>query len=70
MDTYHRWMEVVVPVSLIGLPSLAVPCGFGAAGLPTGMQIFGPTGSDARMLAIGQAYHEATDWPGVAPPAL
>ncbi|MFZ0097245.1 MAG: amidase [Gemmobacter sp.] len=69
MDTYHRWMEVVVPVSLIGLPSLAVPCGFGASGLPTGMQIFGPTGTDARILAIGQAYHQATDWPGVAPPA-
>ncbi len=69
MDTYHRWMEVVVPVSLIGLPSLAVPCGFGAAGLPTGMQIIGPTGSDARMLAIGQAYHQATNWPGVTPPA-
>jgi amidase len=23
MDTYHRWMEVVVPVSLIGLPALS-----------------------------------------------
>lgn len=42
MDTYHRWMEVVVPVSLIGLPSLCVPAGFGAAGLPTGLQLIGP----------------------------
>ncbi|MCA0273624.1 MAG: amidase [Proteobacteria bacterium] len=70
MDTYHRWMEVVVPVSLIGLPSLAVPAGFGAAGLPMGMQIFGPQGSDARLLAIGAAWHRATDWPNRRPPPL
>ncbi|RID90527.1 amidase [Gemmobacter lutimaris] len=70
MDTYHRWMEVVVPVSLIGLPSLAVPCGFGPQGLPMGMQIFGPTGADAKVLAIGQQYHRATDWPGRQPPML
>lgn len=70
MDTYHRWMEVVVPVSLIGLPALAVPCGFGPQGLPMGMQIIGPTGADARVLAIGQQYHRATDWPRRRPPAL
>ncbi|MDG1131027.1 MAG: amidase, partial [Paracoccaceae bacterium] len=34
MDTYHRWMEVVIPVSLIGLPAVCVPAGFGAAGGP------------------------------------
>jgi len=70
MDTYHRWMEVVVPVSLIGLPALALPCGFGASGLPMGMQLFGPTGADARILALGQAWHRATDWPGRCPPLL
>ncbi|AVO39844.1 amidase [Pukyongiella litopenaei] len=67
MDTYHRWMQVVVPVSLLGLPSLAVPAGFGAAGLPMGLQIFGPRGSDARVLALGAAYHEATRWPQTRP---
>lgn len=67
MDTYHRWMEVVIPVSLIGLPALSVPVGFGASGLPMGMQIAGPMGADARVLAMGQAYHLATDWPGRKP---
>ena len=70
MDTYHRWMEVVIPVSLIGLPALNVPVGFGASGLPMGMQIAGPVGADDKILAIGQAYHLATDWPGKRPPAL
>ena len=68
MDTYHRWMEVVIPVSLAGLPALALPAGFGANGLPMGMQLFGPSGSDARILAMGHAYHLATNWPGNRPP--
>ncbi|MDQ2065789.1 amidase [Xinfangfangia sp. CPCC 101601] len=63
MDTYHRWMEVVVPASLIGLPALSVPLGFGPQGLPSGMQIIGRSGDDAGVLAIGQAYHRATLWP-------
>ena len=70
MDTYHRWMEVVIPVSLIGLPALALPVGFGANGLPMGMQLAGPVGADARVLAMGQSYHLATDWPGRRPPAV
>ncbi|MDO8883461.1 amidase, partial [Pseudotabrizicola sp.] len=68
MDTYHRWMEVVIPVSLIGLPALSVPVGFGPNGLPMGMQIAGPVGADAAILAMGHAYHLATDWPGRCPP--
>ncbi len=68
MDTYHRWMEVVIPVSLAGVPCLSVPAGFGAAGLPTGMQVFGKTGDDRAILRLGQAYHRATDWPGRRPP--
>ena len=67
MDTYHRWMEVVIPVSLAGLPALSVPVGFGTNGLPMGMQIAGRAGADAAVLAMGQAYHLATDWPGLRP---
>lgn len=70
MDTYHRWMEVVVPASLIGLPALALPAGFGADGLPMGVQLMGRSGADADILAMGQAYHAATDWPGKRPPNL
>lgn len=68
MDTYHRWMQVVVPVSLLGLPCLAAPAGFGASGLPMGIQIFGALGQDQQILALGNAYHQATGWPDKSPP--
>jgi len=69
MDTYHRWMEVVIAASLIGLPVVNVPVGFSDGGLPMGMQLIGPRGSDRRLLELAQAWHEATDWPGRRPPA-
>lgn len=70
MDTYHRWMEIVVPVSLIGLPALNIPAGFGPNGLPMGMQLVTRFGTDAACLALGQQYHLATDWPANRPPPL
>ena len=68
MDTYHRWMEVVVPASLTGLPALNVPVGFGKQGLPAGLQLIGQRGADARILQLGQTWHTATDWPNQRPP--
>ncbi|MFK7875437.1 MAG: amidase [Paracoccaceae bacterium] len=70
MDTYHRWMEVVLPASLIGLPVVSVPVGFGANGLPMGMQLIGRQGADAQVLQVAQAWHRATDWPNARPPQI
>ena len=63
MDTYHRWMEVTIPVGLIGLPAVTLPAGFGAAGLPMGIQLWGARESDPRLLQIAAAYHDNTGWP-------
>ncbi|MFN3825705.1 MAG: hypothetical protein ACK4RN_17180 [Pseudorhodobacter sp.] len=48
----------------------ACPAGFGAEGLPMGFQLFARAGSDADLLALGAAYHAATDWPACHPPRL
>jgi amidase len=61
MDTYHRWMEVVILGSLGGLPVLNVPVGFDAAGRPMGMQIMGNFGEDKKVLEFGLAYESITD---------
>jgi amidase len=63
MDTYHRWMEVVLYASLTGLPALNVPCGFSAQGLPMGMQLIGQPQGELALLALGLAYEEVVgDW--------
>jgi amidase len=62
MDTYHRWMEVVIPATLAGVPALNVPAGFNAGGLPMGLQIIGPAQADFAVLQLGHAYDQATGW--------
>ncbi len=62
MDTYHRWMEVVILASLAGLPVIGVPVGFGAGNLPMGMQIIGKHHADLSVLQMAHAYEQATGW--------
>ena len=63
MDTYHRWMQVVIPASLIGLPVLNVPAGFNEGCVPFGLQVVGRFGADRAVLELGEAWHTATGWP-------
>ncbi len=58
LDTYHRWMEVVILVSLLGLPSISVPIGFNNEGLPMGIQIIGKRGDDLKVVAFAKRYEE------------
>lgn len=61
MDTYHRWMEVVVPGTLSGCPVVCVPAGFGgAAGLPSGLQLINRPGQDRALLQLAQAFEQAS----------
>lgn len=63
MDTYHRWMEVVIGPTLAGLPTICVPAGFGGAdGLPMGVQIIGRPRGDLAVLRLAHAYDQATRW--------
>jgi amidase len=56
MDTYHRWMEVVIYATFAGLPCISVPAGFGPQGLPMGLQLIGKPRADRAVLQLAQAY--------------
>lgn len=59
MDTYHRWMEVVVIATFTGLPAVSVPAGFSATGLPMGLQLVGKPRSDLDLLRLARTYETA-----------
>ena len=61
MDTYHRWMEVVIGGTLAGLPVVNVPVGFDQQGRPMGMQVMGRHGEDQKVLEFAMAYELVTD---------
>jgi len=59
MDTYHRWMEVVIYATFAGLPCISVPVGFSPTGLPMGMQLIGRPRGDHALLQLAHAYELA-----------
>ncbi|WP_419897057.1 amidase [Roseomonas sp. USHLN139] len=67
MDSYHRWMEVVVGATMAGCPSISVPAGFSEDGLPMGLQIIGPPRGDLRVLQVAARYEAACPWLGRLP---
>lgn len=67
MDTYHRWMEVVIGPSMAGLPAAALPAGFNGQGLPTGFQLIGRPRCDGDVLSLAALYEQATEWLGQLP---
>jgi amidase len=70
MDTYHRWMEVVIGPTLAGLPVINVPAGFDSSGVPIGLQIIGKPRADLSVLQFGAAWQNATPYLRVEPPSF
>jgi aspartyl-tRNA(Asn)/glutamyl-tRNA(Gln) amidotransferase subunit A len=50
------------PFNLLGLPTISVPCGFTNNGLPIGLQMTGPPGSEAAVLRLANAYQRASQY--------
>ncbi|HWI79778.1 MAG TPA: Asp-tRNA(Asn)/Glu-tRNA(Gln) amidotransferase subunit GatA [Ramlibacter sp.] len=51
-----------LPASLAGLPGLSVPCGFGAAQMPVGLQLIGNYFAEAKLLNAAHRFQQATDF--------
>ncbi|MBX9700069.1 MAG: amidase [Acetobacteraceae bacterium] len=57
--TYFHWLALAYYVSLVGHPAVCLPMGVDAKGMPFGLQIVGPRGGDAFVLAVAAAIEEA-----------
>jgi amidase len=69
MSTYMTWLALVYAPTMALACAATLPCGVDHVGLPFGIQVIGPNGSDARVLQIAHALeqvlsqHEATSRP-------
>lgn len=70
MDTYHRWMEIVIPASMSGCPAINLPVGFDPTGRPMGIQIIGRPRGEHQLLQFARRYEEATEWLSMQPGAV
>ncbi len=63
-DPVQMYLSDIYTIStnLAGLPGMSLPCGFGAANMPVGLQLIGTWFGEARMLNAAHQYQCATDW--------
>jgi aspartyl-tRNA(Asn)/glutamyl-tRNA(Gln) amidotransferase subunit A len=56
------WYPYTMPFNLTGNPAISLPCAFARDGMPVGIQLVGPPGSDARLLQVAAALERAVGW--------
>jgi amidase len=68
VETDEEWNRLVMndihtkPFNFSGSPTLSVPCGFSADGLPLSVQFVGSPLSEAVLCRVGHAFEQATQW--------
>ena len=63
MMTSLRYAPYAAPWNIAGLPALVVPVGIRPDGLPLGVQLVGPPGSESLLLAVAGQFEVAAPWP-------
>lgn len=56
------WAGFLYDANLAGLPACSIPMGLGDHGLPLGLQILGPAGSDEQVLRVAEAIEALIGW--------
>ena len=58
VDTFGSFIRNTDPGSNAGIPGLSLPAGMTAGGLPVGLELDGPLGSDLQLMSIALAFEE------------
>jgi amidase len=61
-QTIASRLRYTAPIDMSGHPTLTLPGGMTADGVPVGFQIVGRSFDEAGILAAGHAFQQATDW--------
>jgi amidase len=61
-EMMNRLLRFTCPFDSSGNPTITMPGGFTAAGLPIGFQLVGPHLSEALLVRAGAAFQSATEW--------
>jgi amidase len=68
MENIPKFLRFTGPYNMSGSPTVTLPGGFSAGGLPIGFQLVGPHLSEGRLLAAAHAFQQATDFHLQRPP--
>jgi len=70
VDPFWGFVPFTYPINIAGQTAASIPCGYYSDGMPIGLHIIGPRGSEARVLQAAAAFERAMplmgDRPGVS----
>lgn len=64
------WYRFSIPFNFSKNPTVSVPCGLSADGLPASLQLVGRHFDEHSIIALADAYQKATDWHRLHPPGM
>jgi amidase len=68
LEWFQRASRFTIPWDFNGYPTLTLPCGATAEGLPLSLQLVGHPLTESTLCRVGHAYESATDWHRHHPP--
>lgn len=66
-ESYYHWLAMAYASTIPGHPSITIPCGFDALGMPFGLQIVGKRHDDLGVLAFAQELERIIAGTNLAP---
>lgn len=63
-DPYQMYLNDIytIPANIAGLPAISIPGGFGADGMPVGLQFVGQRLDETSLLGVANAYEQLAGW--------
>ena len=67
VEPFWGFLPFTYPINMSGQTAASVPCGYSEDGMPIGLHIIGPKGSEAKVLQASAAFEQAQPWSGKRP---
>jgi aspartyl-tRNA(Asn)/glutamyl-tRNA(Gln) amidotransferase subunit A len=62
VEAFWGYLPFTYPINMTGQTASSVPCGFSHDGMPIGLHIIGPRGSEAKVLQASAAFEQIRPW--------
>ena len=67
VDPFWGFLPFTYPINISGQTAASIPCGYSSEGMPIGLHIIGPKGTEAKVLQACAAFEAANPWAGDRP---
>ena len=67
VEPFWGFLPFTYPINMSGQTAASIPCGYSEDGMPIGLHIIGPRGSEAKVLQAAAAFERAQPWEGRRP---